>query len=104
MEVSRIIILEKLSLITVVMPYYSYTHRIFLVLSMLSKKSRFILKSNYGAFRKAMLKYTLEKNSKIKDLANLYLPLDLFKFRIGYSISNWDDLIIFLNTVIVNLK
>ena len=102
MEVENIPIFESLSLIYKVMPYFGYTHRIFLILSILWKKTRNVLKHNYKVFRKIMIDYSLEKIVTIEELLELNIPYDLFKFNIRYDFF-WvgiEKLISFANTII----
>ena len=84
MESYRIPILEKYSLMLKTLPYYSYTHKAWLLLSCFSPKSRKILKDNYKAFLNWMEKNLMEV--EIDDYYNIKrkysLPFDLFKFYI----------------------
>ena len=99
MEGSRISILENFPLVSHVMPYYGFTHRMFLLLSALSKGSRQMLIENYKVFRRIMLNYSLKFNINIKDLERLHIPCDLFKFKIEpISEDSVTDLISFVNT------
>ena len=102
MEGSVIPILESFPLISKVMPYYGFTHRMFLVLSILSKHTRSILMKYYKEFRRFMLEYSLEKEVTIENLSHLHLPSDLFKFRIkAITLYNKIDLLFnFIDTVI----
>ena len=85
MESCRIPILEKYSLMLKTLPYYSYTHNAWLLLSCFSQKSRKILKDNYKAFLNWMEKNLMEV--EIHDYENIMrrysLPWDLFKFNIS---------------------
>ena len=101
MEVESIPILENLSIIYEVMPYYGYTHRIFLILSKLSKNTRSILKHNYKIFWRIMLDYSLKKKVSIEVLLKMSFPFDLFKFNIEYDsfLINIQNLVLFANTV-----
>ena len=85
MESYGIPILEKYSLMLKTLPYYSYTHKAWILLSCFSQKSRKILKDNYKAFL-----YWMEKNLLQVEIDHRYynikrkfsLPWDLFKFNI----------------------
>ena len=94
MERSRIAIFEKFPLISVVIPYYGYAHSGFLVLSTISKKTRFILMENYEIFRRIMFQYLKER--KVKDNEEqsmmMYLPYDLFKFSLKISANRLIEL------------
>ena len=101
MERNSILILEKLSLLSIVIPYYDFLHNSFLVVSTLSKGTRQMLIENYTVFRRIMFKYSLTKEDiLIKDLWQLRLPSDLFRFKIArYSLDNGaEDLIELINT------
>ena len=94
MERIYIKILESFPLISKVMPYYAWTHRMFLLLSEVSKKTRLILIKNYTLFRRIMLEYSMEKSIDIKKLLMLNIPYDLFKFNIKNSNVNSVEYII----------
>ena len=102
MEGSQIPILENFPLISKTMPYYGYTHRMLLLLSIFSKKSRRLIIDNYKAFVRIMRDFWLEKEVCIKDLLILNLPYDLFKFKIESDSLNHgvDDLVALINIVI----
>ena len=83
MESYGIPILEKYSLMLKTLPYYSYTHKAWLLLSCFSPKSREILKDNYKAFLNWMEKNLMQVEIKDENIERkYYLPLDMFKFRI----------------------
>ena len=83
MESYRIPILEKYSLMLKTLPYYSYTHKAWLLLSCFSLRSRENLKDNYKAFLNWMEKNLMQVWIKDKNIERRYsLPLDLFKFGI----------------------
>ena len=83
MESYGIPILEKYSLMLKTLPYYSYTHKAWLLLSCFSPKSRKNLNDNYKAFLNWMEKNLMEVEIKDENIKRRYsLPLDLFKFRI----------------------
>ena len=101
MEGTSILTLENFSLISIIMPYYGFTHKMFLVLSVISKGTRQMLIENYKVFRRIMLKHSLKKEKiSYYDLANLSLPWDLFRFQIDNSSSDneVENLIKFINT------
>ena len=104
MEKYRISILESFPLVSIVMPYYGYTHRMFLVLSELSQKSRCMLISNYKEFRRYMSVYCLGKEICIFQLSKLTLPFDLFKFNVlknkPYE-PEADDVVAFVNILFI---
>ena len=83
MESYRIPILEKYSIMLKTLPYYSYTHNAWLLLSCFSQKSRKILKDNYKAFLNWMEKNLMQVEIKDENIERRYsLPWDLFKFNI----------------------
>ena len=83
MESYGVPILEKYSLMLKTLPYYSYTHNAWLLLSCFSPKSREILEDNYKAFLNWMKKILMEVVISDENIKRRYsLPLDLFKFRI----------------------
>ena len=83
MESYGIQILEKYSLIFKTLPYYSYTHNAWLLLSCFSQKSRKNLKDNCKAFLNWMEKNLMQVEIKDKNIERRYsLPWDLFKFYI----------------------
>ena len=83
MESYGIPILEKYSLMLKTLPYYSYTHNAWPLLSCFSPKSRKILKDNYKAFLNWMEKNLMEVEIENENIERRYsLPLDLFKFNI----------------------
>ena len=100
MESNYIQIIENLPLISVIMPYYGYTHRAFLVLSELSKRSRTALIKNYKIFRRIMLKFSMVMEISIQDLEELIIPLDMFKCKIDEFSSENEilSLLKFVNT------
>ena len=83
MESYRIPILEKYSLMLKTLPYYSYTHNSWFLLSCFSQKSRKILKENYKAFLHWMDSNLMQVKIHIYNIERRYsLPYDLFKFDI----------------------
>ena len=83
MESYGIPILEKYSLMLNTLPYYSYTHKAWLLLSYFSQKSRKKLKDNYKAFLNWMEKNLMQVKIDYENIKRRYsLPLDLFKFKI----------------------
>ena len=101
MEISRIHILESFPLVSIVMPYYGATHKMFLLLSEFSKQTRLILIDYYNEFRRHMFDYNQKRWITIKDLSKLCIPWDLFKFIIeDYWLANEGvkDLISLTNT------
>ena len=96
---SRIPILENIVLNSVIMPYYSYTHKAFLLLSSLCSRSRRKLDNFYEEFRSAMKNYCMNiyqnRNPKV-----LSLPWDLFRFIFSIStIEKANCFIEFLNNL-----
>ena len=76
-------ILEKYSLMLKTLPYYSYTHKAWLLLSCFSPKSRKNLKGNYKEFINWMEKNLMEVKIYNENIERRYsLPWDLFKFLI----------------------
>ena len=83
MESYRIPVLEKYSLMLKTLPYYSYTHNAWLLLSFFSQKSRKIFKDNHKAFLNWMEKNLMRVWINYENIKRRYfLPWDLFKFRI----------------------
>ena len=83
MESYRIPIQEKYSLMLKTLPYYSYTHKAWFLLSCFSQKSRKNLKDNYKAFLNWMEKNLMRVEIKNENIERRYsLPWDLFKFKI----------------------
>ena len=96
---SRIPILENIVLNSVIMPYYSYTHKAFLLLSSMCSRSRRKLDDFYEEFRSAMKNYCMNiyqnRNQKV-----LSLPWDLFRFKFSVSsIEKANCFIEFLNNL-----
>ena len=86
MEGRRIPILENFAIISIIMPYYSFSHNGFLLLSTLCTKSRSKLDEFYEEFRNSMRNYCMKIISRIN--ANwIYLPSDLFKFSISVNVE-----------------
>ena len=85
MKSRRIPILENFALISVIMPYYGPTHKMFLVLSSFSAKSRDKLDEYYDEFRNVMAKYSLKIRIVDCKLATWKLPCDLFKFKFAVT-------------------
>ena len=83
MERYRFSFFDRLGLMWQTMPYYSYAHNAFLLLSCLSKRSRKNLEENYEAFLNWMMQNLMEvkigDDSKGREYS---LPWDLFKFTI----------------------
>ena len=86
MESTRIHLLEKLSLCSIVLPYLP-THRSFLILSSFSHKSREMLEQNYRLFVRLMRRSCLNVAIRSTCLDKLWLPSDLFTFHV----HNWLD-------------
>ena len=83
MESYGIPILEMYSLMLNTLPYFSYTHKAWLLLSYFSQKSRKNLKDNYKAFLNWMEKNLMQVEIDYENIKRRYsLPLDLFKFKI----------------------
>ena len=78
MEISHIHILESFPLVSIVMPYYGATHKMFLLLSEFSKQTRLILIDYYNEFRRYMFDYNQKRWITIKDLSKLCIPWDFF--------------------------
>ena len=104
MEKNEVPIFENLPLISIVMPYYGYTHQMHLLLSSLSKKTRIMFDNIYKIFRRIMLKYSIEKKTDIKKLSKFLIPFDLFKFHIDEAswINGVNDLVLLTDTFILH--
>ena len=87
MEGTRISIFEKISLISLIMPFYSYSHNAFLVLASLWMRTRNKLDEFYEEFRNTMknkwMSLTVEDNFR-----KLLLPNDLFSYTIIIKTSD----------------
>ena len=97
MERTNINIFENFAVISVILPYFSYTHRIFLLLSSLWVGSRNKFDEFYDEFRNVMRKYWMKLDT-IKNPNILKFPWDLFKFTI--SVKSKTDLNNFIEFVI----
>ena len=64
------------------MPYYSWAHKCFLLLSSLWSKSRAKLDEYYTEFRRLMMANSRHILIKDTSMQNLFLPWDLFKFSV----------------------
>ena len=72
MESYRISILEKYSLMLKTLPYYSYTHKAWLLLYCFSQKSRKNLKGNYKAFLNWMKANLMQVEIKDENIKRRY--------------------------------
>ena len=100
MESISIPILMNFPLISVLMPYFGFTHQIFILLSSLSVGTRSKLIERYSEFRKFMLKYSKVIEVKIEDLYKKKLPLDVFILQIKtFPYPKAKDLKAFADTV-----
>ena len=101
MEGNHIPILESYPLVSKVMPYYGFTHKGFLVLTILSKSVRQMIIVNYKTFRRIMLEYSFEKFITIEALTRLDLPTDLFRYKIDktYLGEGGKNLVTFINII-----
>ena len=104
MESYRIWILEKYSLMLKTLPYYSYTHNAWLLLSCFSPKSRKTIKDNYKAFLNWMEANLMQVEIENENIKRRYsLPWDLFKYKI--SIWNEEQATYFKEWIVnINLK
>ena len=104
MESYEIPILEKYSLMLKTLPYYSYTHNAWLLLSLFSPKSRKNLKENYKAFLNWMENNLMKVEIKDENIKRRYsLPWDLFQFNIW--IRNEEHATYFKEWIVnINLK
>ena len=80
METSKIRILESISLLSILMPYYGSSHEGFLLLSKLSKIIRDYLLEHYSKYRRFMLTYAKKIKYMEDEHLEMKLPLDLFQF------------------------
>ena len=101
MESYRISIIERFPLVSVIMPYYSFKHEMFLLLSILSKKTRKNLAKNYEGFRRIMHKYSKEIIVKDSSEWKIKFPYDLFKLKFNFDAfcSGVKVLITFIDTI-----
>ena len=88
MDATRVRILEKFGVSSVVLPYLGYAHQSFLLLSRLSRGSRAMLDDFY----REVINWLFELNMWISiadhNTKMLYLPSDLFKFQIDLDDKN----------------
>ena len=82
METNRVWLFDRISLISVIIPYYSKTDQAFLLLSSLCSKSRNKLIEFYDEFKKIMKNYWSYLHLDIYNIKLIYLPSDLFIFDI----------------------
>ena len=68
MESCSIPILENLPIISIMMPFYGFSHETFILLSAAWANSRHNLINNYWEFRRYIIKYAKKLKNKIKDL------------------------------------
>ena len=104
MERFKIPMLSRLDTISHIMPYYSHTHKAFLLLSSLSLASRRKLDEFYDEFVNHMKEYWLFiKAEKWNKWSHLFLPNDLFEISIHcWDKENTQPLIIFIENLIVS--
>ena len=102
MESYSIPILESLPIVSIMMPYYGFSHETFILLSAVWTNSRHNLINHYWEFRRYMLQYAKKMKYKIRDLYKMMLPLDLFIFLIDESSldKGINDLIALVDTII----
>ena len=98
MDSSNINIFESFSLTSILMPYFAPTHKSFLLLSTLCKKSRYKLNEYYEEFRKIMLIYSLLLMIQRENINRITLPSDLFRFKIKLNTNV--DVDIFIQFII----
>ena len=91
MENIKIPVLENFALISKILPFYGYTHKSFLLLSVLWVKTREKLDEYYDEFRKFMMRYRITIVINQKNMSRLQLPSDLFKFSIKVNENNIDE-------------
>ena len=77
----HISLLEKLGVTSIVMSYFGYTHRAFLILTRLSRQSRKMLDQNYDAFMNSMVWNNAHFDIQ-EDIKLLKLPWNLFRYSI----------------------
>ena len=95
MEDDKIRILEIFSLVSKIIPYYGWNHRMFLILSQLNKASRNKLDQFYEEFVNISEKFRLEVIVDEHSQHKLKLPADFFRFHL---IDKWEEnLEIFIN-------
>ena len=129
MEGRRIMLLGNFALISIVMPYYEPTHRSFILLSSLWKKSRDKLDEFYDEFINLMKNYwylisvdlftnhqrlQLPSNLFILNFIEIKQNIDYFinfinniKSKIGYYFNNHymhDKLMIFSDKILIDLS
>ena len=80
MEVSRVRILEKFGVSSVVMPYFGYAHQSFLVLSSLCRGSRAMLNDFYRETVNWLYEWNMVISIDDSNIKMFYLPSDLFKY------------------------
>ena len=85
MQSSQVRILEKFGVSSVVMPYFGYAHQSFLLLSRLSKGSRAMLDDFYREIVNWLFKWNMMISIDDHNSKELFLPSDLFKFKIDLN-------------------
>ena len=92
MEQTKIPMLSRFDTISSIMPYYSATHRAFLLLSSLCSATRWKLDEQYWAFINWMSSHWMLLNIKPDNsYKKLFLPNDLFEMNIEWWDSEYSD-------------
>ena len=100
MSWNRILLLERLGTTSMIIPYCGKTHKIFLLLSKLSTKSRKLLNDYYEGIMNALLEFNLEIEASGSNIAWLFLPWDFFKFSIRLNSKNdWSTFLMFIDNI-----
>ena len=90
MESNAITFYKKFPVLSVIMPYYDYTHSCFLLLSELCKGSRATLTQWYKEFA-IIMKKCWQTFYWGKDYEGEYPPWDLYKLDFGFDVRlNYD--------------
>ena len=85
MEKSQVRILEKFGVSSVIMPFYGNAQQSFLLLSRLSRGSRAMLDDFYREMVNWLFKWNTYIYVTDDNIKTLFLPSDLFKFRIDLN-------------------
>ena len=83
MQTSKIHILEKFGVSSVVMPYFGYSHQSFLLLTRLSGRSRAMLVEFYQEMISWLYDWNMMISITDHNIKMLYLPSNLFKYSIN---------------------
>ena len=100
---TRIGLLEKFGVSSVILPYFGPVHSSFLILSKLSTKSRIMIDQFYEEILNCMAEYVISYEIWDKNWSMLLLPSDLFRFSINTECESLiENLIWLINNISAN--